>query len=204
MSGWEAISELKSRSETRDIPIVVMSGLSPVSDPDLASQTDGWLTKPIDDQEIQRALAHALDNGRRATVLVVEDDADLASVLITMFERRGLHVVHAATEHEAVQRCREVEPDVLVLDLYLPEGDGFGVIEALRNDGRLQHVPVIVYSAHDLDMSSRNRLRLGEMVFLTKGHDSPQELEKRVAELIHSVAGNGARSEHDTATHSHR
>jgi hypothetical protein len=63
---------------------------------------------------------------------------------------------------------------------------------------------VIVYSAHDLDMSSRNRLRLGEMVFLTKGHDSPQELEKRVAELIHSVAGNGARSEHDTATHSHR
>jgi PAS domain S-box-containing protein len=193
MSGWEAIAELKSRPETRDIPIVVMSGLSPVADPDLASRTDGWLTKPVDDHEIRQALSQALHGRNRPpTVLVVEDDDDLADVLVTMFRRGGMRAVHAATERDAVQRCQDVEPDVLVLDLQLPQGDGFAVVEALRRHGRLNHVPVIVYSAHDLDMSARDRLRLGKMIFLSKGQHSPQELQRRVVELVHSVASNGA------------
>jgi CheY-like chemotaxis protein len=62
------------------------------------------------------------------------------------------------------------------------------VVAALRNDGRLKHVPVIVYTAHDLDLSTKDRLRLNEMIFLNKGHDSPQELQRRVVDLVSSVA----------------
>jgi PAS domain S-box-containing protein len=193
MSGWQAIRELKDRPETCDIPIVVMSGLAPAADPELACQTEGWLTKPVDEERMDQVLAAVLhENQARPTVLVVEDDDDLASILVTIFERRGLRAVRAATQRDAVARTRELRPDVLVLDLYLPDGDGFGVVDELRRDGRLRAVPVIVYSAHQLDTASRERLRLGEMAFLTKGHDSLEELARRVVGVVHQVGMTGA------------
>ena len=189
MTGWQAIAELKARPETRDIPIIVMSGLGADTDPELAASTDGWLTKPVDEREMARLLLSALScDGRQPTVLVVEDDDDLASVLVTMFERQGLAVVRAATESEAVLHVQQARPDVLVLDLYLLDGDGFGVVDQLRRDGRLGEVPVVVYSAHPLDAASRERLRLGEMVFLTKGHTTPDDLVRRVVAVVHSMA----------------
>jgi PAS domain S-box-containing protein len=189
MTGWQAIAELKARPETRDIPIIVMSGLDADTDPELAASTDGWLTKPVDEREMARLLLSALSSdGREPTVLVVEDDDDLASVLVTMFERQGLAVVRAASESEAVLQVRQARPDVLVLDLYLLDGDGFGVVDQLRRDGRLGEVPVVVYSAHPLDAASRERLRLGEMVFLTKGHTTPDDLVRRVVAVVHSMA----------------
>jgi PAS domain S-box-containing protein len=188
MSGWEAIKELKGRSPTRDIPIVVMSALAPAADPELAERTDGWLTKPVDEERMDRVLAAAIFGKARPTVLIVEDDDDLAAVLVTMFERRGLRTVRSATQHDAVEQTRRQRPDVIVLDLFLPEGDGYGVVEELRRDGRLRSVPVVVYSAAQLDMASRERLRLGEMTFLTKGHDPPEKLARRVVRIVHRVA----------------
>jgi CheY-like chemotaxis protein len=189
MTGWQAIAELKARPETREIPIIVMSGLGADTDPELAARTEGWLTKPVDEREMARLLLSALSSGgRQPTVLVVEDDDDLASVLVTMFERQGLAVVRAASETEAVLQVQRARPDVLVLDLYLLDGDGFGVVDQLRRDGRLGEVPVVVYSAHPLDAASRERLRLGEMVFLTKGHSTPDDLVRRVVAVVHSIA----------------
>jgi PAS domain S-box-containing protein len=188
MSGWEAIQELKACPQTADIPIVVMSGLAPAADPELAERTDGWLTKPVDEVRMDQVLAAAVFGKARPTVLVVEDDDDLAAVLVTMFERRGLRTFRSATQHDAVEQTRQVRPDVIVLDLYLPEGDGYGVVEELRRDGRLSSVPVVVYSAAELDAASRERLQLGEMAFLTKGHDPPEELARRVVGIVHRVA----------------
>jgi CheY-like chemotaxis protein len=187
MSGWEAIQQLKSRSQTRDIPIVVMSALAPAADPELAEHTDGWLTKPVDEERMDQVLAAAVGKAR-PTVLIVEDDDDLAAVLVTMFEQRGLRTVRSATQHDAVEQTRRQRPDVIVLDLFLPEGDGYGVVEELRRDGRLRTVPVVVYSAAQLDTAGRERLRLGEMTFLTKGHDPPEELARRVVGIVHRVA----------------
>lgn len=190
MTGWEAISELKARPETRDIPIVIMSGLGPDADPELAERTDGWLTKPVEEPRIAEVLMNALRGTEDPppTVLVVEDDHDLASLLVMMFEREGFATLRAATQHEATTLLRQRRPDVLVLDIYLPDGDGYGVIDALRAGGRGGTVPVIVYSAHQLDAASRQRLRLGEMVFMTKGRDAPQDLVQRVVDVVHSMA----------------
>jgi PAS domain S-box-containing protein len=189
MSGWEAISELKGRPETWDIPIVVMSGLGPEADPDLAARTEGWVRKPVDETQMAQALLAATrGDGRVPSVLVVEDDDDLASVLVALCEREGLHVARAATQSEAIAQVTTLRPDALVLDILLLEGDGYGVVAELRRDGRLGEVPVIVYSAQELDAASRQRLQLGEMVFMTKGQDSPQDLARRLVSVVHSMA----------------
>jgi PAS domain S-box-containing protein len=188
MTGWEAIGELKARPQTRDIPIVVMSALTPAADPDLAARTEGWLTKPVDEDRMGEVLAAALGDSRiRPTALIVEDDDDLAAVLVAIFEQRGVRAVRAATQQEAVDQLAGLRPDVLVLDLHLPDGDGYGVVDQLRRDGRLCEVPVVVYSAHQLDAVGKERLRLGEMAFLTKGHDSPDELARLVVGVVNRV-----------------
>ena len=190
MTGWETIAALRSRPETRHIPVVVLSVLAPVADPALASRADGWVTKPVDPESIERVLAKVTGAGasRRPLVLVVEDDADLASVLVEVLENNGMRAVHVASEQAAIDSCRQVVPDALVLDLQLPDGNGDGVVQALRRNGHLADLPLVVYTAHDMDDEARQRIRLGETVFMSKGRDTPQDLERRLAMLIDKVA----------------
>jgi diguanylate cyclase (GGDEF)-like protein len=120
MTGWEAIRELKARPQTSGIPIVVMSALTPAADPDLAARTEGWLTKPVDSDRMDQVLAAALNGARdRPTALIVEDDDDLAAVLVAIFAQRGVRAVRAATQQEAIAQLAQLRPDVLVLDLHL-------------------------------------------------------------------------------------
>ena len=130
---------------------------------------------------LQRALrAHA--PVRR--VLVVEDDPDLAAIIVETFQRHGVETHHAPTTRDAVQLSHEVAPDLVVLDLVLPDGDGFWVVDWLRRQDRLHLVPLVVYTAKDLSDEERERLRLGQTVFLTKGRVSPEEFERHVIELL--------------------
>ena len=192
MSGWEAIEELKADPRTADIPIVVMSGLSPVDDPDLSAHTDGWLTKPIDEHALSHAVGQAIRRHEaRPTVLLVEDDEDLAGVLVTMFARHGIDALHAATCRAAIALSEDLLPDALVLDLHLPDGDGIDVVETLRRHGRLPRLPLIIYSAAEVNGAAREQLQPGSTVFLTKGRVSAEDLETRVLDLIGRLAPTG-------------
>lgn len=189
-SGSDVVAALKKRPETQDIPVVVVSGLSPTGNPHLASRTAGWLVKPIEDERLSQTVAAAIaDHPARGTVLLVEDDDDLANVIRTLFERRGLTVFYARTKAEAMVHCATMQPQVLVLDLHLPDGDGAELVAELRDHKRLAQMPVVVYSAVDVAAKSREGLRLGKTLFLTKGRVTPQQLEDRVIELIDVTTG---------------
>ncbi len=195
MTGWEAIEELKTNPRTAGIPIVVMSGLSPVDDPELSAHTDGWITKPIDEGALSHAVGQAIRrHERRPTVLLVEDDDDLAGVLVTMFARHGIDALHAATCRAAIALSEDLLPDALVLDLHLPDGDGIDVVETLRRHGRLPRLPLIIYSAAEVTGAAREKLQPGSTVFLTKGRVSAEDLETRVLDLIGRLAPTGRSS----------
>ena len=102
-------------------------------------------------------------------VLIVEDDRDLAGVLTASFDRHGIQTFHAADGAQAILISQRELPDLLVLDLGLPEVDGFAVVEWLRGHERLHAMPMVVYTARDLDDGDRRRLQLGSTTqFLTK------------------------------------
>lgn len=188
-TGWERVERLKSQSETRHIPVIVMSALTTSRDGQLAARTDGWILKPVDNSAMGEVDGAAIGrHDARPTVLLVEDDLGLADVLTTTFNRRGVRVVHAATEREAIEVTRSLVPDALVLDLYLPDGDGFAVVAHMRQDLALASIPVVVYSAHEVSGAARDRLRLGETVLFTKGRVSPEDLESRVLDLVGVLA----------------
>ena len=114
-------------------------------------------------------------------MLIVEDDRDLAAILTATFERHGIETFRAADGREAIELSQQVLPDLLVLDVGLPEADGFEVVDWLRRHERLSALPMVVYTARELDEADRERLRLGASTeFLTKGRITPQDFEQRV------------------------
>jgi len=127
-----------------------------------------------------------------AIVLVVEDDLDLARVLIASLQRRGIRTFHAITGAEAIQCCQEHDPNLIVLDLGLPDMDGFAVIQSLRMVSTVARTPVVVYSASDVGAADQARLRLGPTEFLTKSRCSPADFEAHVVHLLEITrAGKG-------------
>ena len=118
------------------------------------------------------------------TVLIVEDDTDLARVLATALQRRGLRTFHTASGEEAIRMCHQHEPSLIVLDLGLSDLDGFDVVSTLRQSPDFRNVALLVYSAIDVGSADQARLRLGTTEFLTKSRCSFADFEGHVVRLL--------------------
>ncbi len=134
-----------------------------------------------------------------ALVLVVEDDSDLATVLSTLLSSDGLRVERVSTVADAGAWLAQRRPDVLVLDLDLPDGSGLEVVAALEavvrpdEDGRPSPTSVIVYTGTDVEPELRRRLAAIGAVVLSKGSVHPEEFEARVLRTVDAVAGTPTR-----------
>jgi len=120
-------------------------------------------------------------------VLLVEDDPDLARVLIATLASRGLEAHHAASAREAIAMSESLVPDVVVLDLGLPDLDGLALVDWLRQQGHLRRVPIAVYTGRGLTEDERASLRSGGTEVLIKSLVSPERLVERVLELVGRV-----------------
>jgi signal transduction histidine kinase/DNA-binding response OmpR family regulator len=189
LSGWETLQRLKDSPDTARIPVVVLSVLSPTAGKlkDIAQQLipQGWVQKPFDEERLLAELGRVLksDNGS-SHVLLVEDDADLAAVIIAGFEEAQVRVDHANTRQSAMDHCRADRPALIILDLTLPDGDGFSLVEWLRQQPELLSLPLVVYSGRDLADSEMTKLRLGPTDFLTKAKVQPSEVEELVLSIV--------------------
>ena len=117
------------------------------------------------------------------TILTVDDEPDLIALMQYSLERAGHRVVTAATGYEALQRVGECKPDLMLLDLMLPDLDGFGVCEMLRRDNATATLPIIIVSAWASTDSRNLGLELGALDYITKPF-SPQELVRRVNHFL--------------------
>ena len=199
MNGWETLAVLKQQTETQTIPVIILSGLLPDAREAPHPDVSDWIVKPPEPRVLRQALERVLANQNQTIkVLIVEDDLELAQVLATMFSRHGIETLHAQTGREAIQLIQRLIPDLLVLDLALPEYNGFAVVDWLRQHNRLCQVPLVIYTAQDLDESDRERLKLGQTLFLTKGRITSQEFEQRAIDLLNRmIRGKTGESPHD-------
>ncbi len=191
MNGWETMALLKERADTQDIPIIICSVCAPTNTNQSNQDFVDWVSKPLEESSLFQSLRQAITNSsKRVRVLLVEDDPDLAEVLQTWFEHHHIEIFLAKTGREAIHLSQEVNPDLLILDLILPEGDGFAVVEWLQQHNQLCKIPLMVYSAKDVDESQKKRLKLGHTEFLKKGQVTPKDFEQRVMKLLHQITQN--------------
>jgi PAS domain S-box-containing protein len=188
MNGWETMNRLKSDRATASIPVVIISAFSADRSGRLFSDIAGWMQKPLDQRAVVDAVERALPPAQpRKKVLLVEDDLDLARVISEGLAPHGIETVHAANGRAAIELASTQTPDVLVLDLVLPDIDGFAVVDWLKDHDVLRSIPVLVYSGTEPTPSERDRLALGPTEFLTKGRISPEEFEHRVIRLLDNL-----------------
>ncbi|WP_158945051.1 response regulator [Granulicella sp. S190] len=190
LSGWETLQRLRNNPVTANIPVVVLSVLSSTLRPQLTGDAQGWVQKPFNENLLFAELGRVLHQGEGpAYVLLVEDDEDLASVLTASFQDAAVHIDHAATRQQAIRQCITRPPDLLILDLTLPDGDGFSLVEWLRQQPTLRTMPLVVYSGREISEGEMAKLRLGPTEFLTKAKVQPQEVEELVLSMVQRLRG---------------
>jgi PAS domain S-box-containing protein len=191
MNGWEVMAILKQRKDTENIPIIICSVCEPNKNDQLSQDFAQWVCKPVEDNSLLRSLSQVLANtSKKLRILLVEDDAKIAELLVTLLESHGIKTFLAQTGKEAIRKSQEVNPDLIILDIVLPECDGFTVVEWLQQHHQLNNIPLLVYSAKDLDDSERDKLKLGDTEFLTKGKVTIEEFEQRVMGLLQRITPN--------------
>ena len=188
LSGWETLQRLRDTPATSRIPVVVLSVLSPILRREIAGDAQGWVQKPFSEHLLFAELGRVLRRGDGpAQVLLVEDDHDLASVVIASFEGSDAAIEHAATRQQAINFCLSHRPDLLILDLTLPDGDGFSFVEWMRRQPGLENLPLVVYSGREISDGEMEKLRLGPTEFLTKARVQPKEVEELVSSMVHRL-----------------
>jgi CheY-like chemotaxis protein len=190
MDGWAVLGALKGDPATADIPVVVLTLLDD-NELGYALGAADYLTKPIDRERLVSALRkHVRRDGREdgqgetRRALVVEDDPATREMLRRMLQREGWAVDEAANGRIGLERVASLAPDLILLDLMMPELDGFGFAERLRAEPAWRAIPVLVVTAKDLTPEERLRLNGWVEQVLQKGAYSREELLAEVRALV--------------------
>ncbi len=185
LNGWEILPRLRLEPAAAGVPIVLLSVDHPNPAIPLPTGADGFVTQSPNEETLLSELARVLSSpGEKARILVVEDDVDLARVIGAVFAKDGIDVKLAHTRQAALDACFSFRPQLIVLDLSLPDGDGFNVVDWLRQHEDLANLPLVVYSAREIAASERAQLQLGPTHFLTKAKVQPQQLEALVLTML--------------------
>jgi PAS domain S-box-containing protein len=187
MNGWEILPLLRRLCPDAHIPIVLLSVDKHQDPTSLPGDAEGWVPNRLSDDALLGELARVLgEPGENARILVIEDDVDLARVIGDVFSRDAIEVKLAHTLQDALDACLSFHPHLLVLDIGLPDGDGFNVVDWLRKHESLARLPLVVYSGRDLSLDDCRKLTLGPTQFLTKARVQPQQLEALVLTMLRS------------------
>jgi len=182
LDGWSVLAALRQDTELADIPVIMVTILDEQRRA-ASLGAAGYLTKPIDRDRLRRIMGRFRTPARATRVLLVEDDADQRERLRAWLEGQHWLVQEAANGREALACLQADRPDVILLDLMMPEMDGFAVVAALQKEPRWRDVPVIVITARDLDAQDRARLNSGVQSVLVKEAFRPAELVERIRRL---------------------
>lgn len=191
--GWNIMKILKENPATQDIPVLFYSLLA---DQDTGSVIEmEYLSKPVDIRELVKTLErHGLkqfNEGQAESpcgkkVLLVDDEQGILELHTRMVQSllTDCQILTARDGREGLVIIRSQHPDLVLLDLMMPELDGFGVIKAMQEDEKLSNIPVVVLSGQVLTERDMARLNHGVAAVLGKGLFSTQETLDRIGNVL--------------------
>lgn len=159
--GWEVLQRLKQLPETKDVPIIIVSIIEN-RDLGFSLGATDYFTKPIDRKGLLDSLKR-LDLSSRVrrkpvTVLVIDDDIKALQLVSAILETEGYGVLKAQNSQEGINLALEVQPDLILLDLLMPDVSGFETLEKLKEHPTAKNIPVIIFSGRTLTEEDQNRI----------------------------------------------
>ncbi|MGD8457532.1 MAG: response regulator [Anaerolineales bacterium] len=176
--GWQVIQDIKSDPELNSIPIIICSITENREKAYKLGAVD-YLVKPILEEELVTAIKNlSLSEDRTVhDILVIDDDPDVLQLIkATLRDEATYRIQYANGGFNGLEKMKERRPDALILDLVMPDLDGFSILETMQGDQELRSIPVIILTAADLSIEERTQIEKYKRNFLQKGTFRGNEL----------------------------
>jgi CheY-like chemotaxis protein len=183
MDGWAVLAALKADPDLADIPVIM---LTIVDNQNMGYSLGAaeYLAKPIDRDRLASVLRKYAGEGQTRSALVVDDEQEARDLLRRLLESDGWYVATADNGRLAIEKLKEAKPAVILLDLMMPEMDGFQFVDELRKQPDWRDIPVVVITAKDLTPEERLRLNGHVGIVLQKGAYQTEELLRETGRLV--------------------
>ncbi|MDB5048094.1 MAG: DNA-binding response regulator, OmpR family, containings and winged-helix [Fibrobacteres bacterium] len=188
MDGWSVLARLKEDAATRHIPVHIIS-VDEEKDRGLRQGALSFINKPATKESLNNAfdsIHEFIAKGVR-NLLVVEDNVDQRTAILELISDPDVEVDAVGTGAEALSLMRSKHFDCMVMDLGLPDMDGFAMIEQIKADPALREVPIVVYTGKDLSTKQEAQLREVAQTIIIKDVRSPERLLDETALFLHRV-----------------
>jgi CheY-like chemotaxis protein len=178
---WQLLQDLKENPETKDIPIFVVTVVENESKA-LALGATAFRAKPIDRSWLLSQL-HAILGPNQGQILIVDDDEISRYLLRGLLANTGYRLLEARGGNDGVKLATENKPNLVILDLSMPDLSGFEVLKILKSDAVTRDIPIVIYTSQTLDSADRERLQ-SAVDIVPKEMKSRELMETRFAEAL--------------------
>ena len=183
IDGWSVLSALKEDEMLRDIPVIMLTMVDDRSRGFTLGASD-FATKPVNRRRLSQILKKYMCLRPPCPVLVVDDEPAMRSLTRGILEKEGWAVSEAPNGIAALEIMKQERPSLILLDLVMPEMDGFAFAAEVRRHPEWRSIPIVVLSAHDLTKEDRKRLNGNIEMVLRKQGDARESILQQVRDLL--------------------
>ena len=184
--GWDVLNELKTDKDTKNIPVIITSIIDN-KDLGFALGATDYLIKPIEKESLIHTLSQftltSKRKKRQVNILLVDDDPIVHKMIGKILADEGFNLVHAYNGEEGLKMSIELKPDLILLDLIMPDIDGFEVAENIKKHPISAQIPIFIITSKDLTVEERLKLSGNIERIIGKKSFSAEELSRSIREL---------------------
>lgn len=188
--GWQVIGDIKADPETKDIPVVICSIVED-KDKGFSLGASDYLVKPILEDEMVNSIKRLRTNGNSKVqeILVIDDDPDVHQLVERSLQSTGndFKFRFASGGMKGLEEIKKSTPDAVILDLFMPDLDGFSVLETMKGDAGMKKIPVIILTSADLKDEERELLNNYKQELLKKDFLKPEELKESIDRAMNNI-----------------
>ena len=183
MDGWAVLSGLKANPELANIPVIMLT-IVDNKNIGYALGASDYLTKPIDRDRLGAILNKYRGERHPCRLLLVEDDAPTREMMRRMLEKEQWTVIEAENGQVALEQIANQQPELILLDLMMPQMDGFTFVNVLQRNEAWRSIPVVILTAKEITAEDRQQLNGYVENILQKGAYTREELLSQVRKLV--------------------
>lgn len=180
---WQFLAELKSNTLFKDIPVLVASVIDE-EERGLALGADDYCIKPVERTWLLKKLKSLKSRHKTARILIIDDEAVARYILKEMLPQGRFEVIEAENGMSGFEKAVRLKPDMIFLDLIMPDSTGFEVLDRLKAEAATRDIPVIINTSKDMDPSEIARLNRSAASVLGKKDISKARVASQVREIL--------------------
>ncbi len=183
--GWQVLKELKEHPFCKDIPIVIVSM---VDEPNLAFSLGAkeYLVKPIQKEKLIssiRSLLTTYSSTKHIKVLLIDDDKSITDLLSVILEAEGCDVIVSHEGKTGLELAKNEQPNLIILDLTMPEMSGFEVAHELKKQQSTMHIPIIIMTGNEINDDMKEKLEGFVVKLMSKSGFTKKDLLKEITTI---------------------